>query len=331
MATNVVMPKMGESITEGTVLRWLKKEGDKVEKDEPILEISTDKVDTEVPSPVAGTLLRILAQEKQTVSVGEPIASIGTNGEASSAVSLATTKQAAPSTESVKPASEAPAAPAVQSPTQTASQTPSPNGQAGGQPVVMPKMGESIAEGTVLRWLKNEGDKVEKDEPILEISTDKVDTEVPAPFAGTLSKIVAKEKETVAVGATIAYLSGGAAPAQPTASAGASESKVVSQVASQPVQPQVSQLSQTPKPAMQGSSATKDDRFYSPLVKNIAKTEGISPEELSRIPGTGMSGRVNKNDMLKYVDARKSGAVPRYQTTPSFAPTSPSFAPGQPK
>ena len=210
------MPKMGESIAEGTILRWLKKEGDAVQKDEPIVEISTDKVDTEVPSPVAGTLLKILAQEKQTIAVGEPIASIGTNGEAAQKDQPGAQQQEASQQEESQPQ----AVPARQVQQQQAQVAPKrlqrhPRGgdRAGqDQAVVMPKMGESIAEGTVLRWLKKEGDKVEKDEPILEISTDKVDTEVPAPFAGTLSKIVAKEKETVAVGATIAFISGEAAP-----------------------------------------------------------------------------------------------------------------------
>ncbi len=359
MATNVVMPKMGESITEGTVLRWLKKEGDAVQKDEPILEISTDKVDTEIPSPVAGTLLKILAQEKQTVAVGEPIASIGTNGEAapsgSGAVSApAPQEQQAPKKQAPQQqvaqqqqVSQQPQASIPQQQSQVQqpqAQAPAPsNGQAGqGQAVVMPKMGESIAEGTVLRWLKKEGDRVEKDEPILEISTDKVDTEVPAPFAGTLSKIVAKEKETVAVGATIAYISyqsGGAVPAPATPKPETQKTDATkapqepppstpSTAAAVPQQPP-QQQTQPQHPAQQ-PPAGKDDRFYSPLVKNIAKTEGISAEELSRIPGSGMDGRVNKTDMLNYVESRKGQAgstAPRVaqaaQPAPSFAPQAP--------
>ncbi|HEY3876335.1 MAG TPA: biotin/lipoyl-containing protein, partial [Candidatus Kapabacteria bacterium] len=339
MATNVVMPKMGESITEGTILRWLKKEGEAVQKDEPILEISTDKVDTEVPSPVAGTLLKILAQEKQTIAVGEPIASIGTNGEAagtgSAAASEPVAKQAAPAQtpQSAPPQSAPPQqAPVQQAPVSQA--TPSSNGQTGqGQAVVMPKMGESIAEGTVLRWLKKEGDKVEKDEPILEISTDKVDTEVPAPFAGTLSKIVAQEKETVAVGATIAFISGGSgAPAQSSGAVPAAPPQAT-QAAAAPQQTVSQQTAPAPQAQAQAQAQAKawatpaanDDRFYSPLVKNIAKTEGISSQELAQISGTGMGGRVNKTDMLKYVEARKSGTVPSYrQQVPSQQAASPS-------
>ena len=353
MATNIVMPKMGESITEGTVLRWLKKEGDAVQKDEPILEISTDKVDTEVPSPVAGTLLKILAQEKQTVAVGEPIASIGTNGEAAPTGSGAVSAPAPQQQQAPKEQAPQQQAPQQQVPQQQ--QTPPPqqqqvptpsNGQAQGQgqAVVMPKMGESIAEGTVLRWLKKEGDAVQKDEPILEISTDKVDTEVPAPFAGTLSKIVAKEKETVAVGATIAYISSqssGAVPA-PAAPKPETQAAVVTKAEapktaatssneSTPSTAAPSPQPQAPVAQTKSSPAGKDDRFYSPLVKNIAKTEGISPDELSRIPGSGMEGRVNKTDMLKYVESRKGQAestAPRVQSgqpasAPSFAPQAP--------
>jgi len=326
MATNIVMPKMGESIAEGTILRWLKKEGDAVQKDEPILEISTDKVDTEVPSPVAGTLLKILAQEKQTVAVGEPIASIGANGEAvpsSNGAAAAPAKVEAPKAQEPAP---------QQAPQQQQQAAPSSNGQAAqGQAVVMPKMGESIAEGTILKWLKKEGDKVEKDEPILEISTDKVDTEVPAPFAGTLTKIAAQEKETVPVGAVIAYIGGGnevPVPIQQQQSAPAPQASA----------PQAPKPQAAPQPAapqyQQQAPATNDDRFYSPLVKSIAKAENISPQELSSIQGSGMGGRVNKNDMLKYVETRKSGGAPQqfvpasssqqpYQQQPAFAPQQP--------
>lgn len=316
------MPKMGESITEGTILRWLKKEGDAVQKDEPILEISTDKVDTEVPSPFDGILLKILAQEKQTISVGEPIASIGANGEAAAAAPSKVTQK----TEMTKPdvPKQEAVAQALQQPAPAQS-----NGQAGsGQAVVMPKMGESIAEGTVLRWLKKEGDKVEKDEPILEISTDKVDTEVPAPFAGTLLKIVAQEKETVLVGATIAFISGGNAAVPAPAAPVTTQRTETTQAQAAPVSQQAAPAPQTQAKAW--ATPVQDDRFYSPLVKNIAKTEGIAPQDLSSIAGSGLGGRVNKNDMLKYVEARKSGSIPR-ATQSAQSVSSPSFATSAPQ
>jgi pyruvate dehydrogenase E2 component (dihydrolipoamide acetyltransferase) len=343
MATNVVMPKMGESISEGTILRWLKKEGDKVEKDEPILEISTDKVDTEVPSPVAGTLIKILAQEKQTVAVGEVIASIGQNGEAAGSAQAA---QPAPNASAQPPTTQAATPPATtqaaaqaattQPATQPAAQSSAPavSGAASGdtgQAVVMPKMGESISEGTILRWLKKEGDKVAKDEPILEISTDKVDTEVPSPFEGTLTKILQPEKAVVPVGGTLAYVSTGAGGSQAaSASTAQTASQSPAQSAGQPSQNAVPAVQAQPsQPQYQTqSAAVNDNRFYSPLVKSIAKGEGISPQELSTIQGSGLGGRVNKNDMLQYVDARKSGRVPASQQTwpSSPAPARPAGA-----
>ncbi|MFI5264276.1 MAG: biotin/lipoyl-containing protein, partial [Candidatus Kapaibacterium sp.] len=235
MATNVVMPKMGESITEGTILRWLKKPGDAVAKDEPILEISTDKVDTEVPAPVAGILLQQIAREKETVAVGALIAVIGQSGEAVSSgqekgVDVPKNEPQTAAPVAMPAASEVPKNVPE---TEKAPSKPAPVAASGeGQAVVMPKMGESITEGTILRWLKKEGDTVKKDEPIVEISTDKVDTEVPSPFAGTLTKISAREKETIAVGATLAFISSGSAqtapapeskPAAPTAAAQASK------------------------------------------------------------------------------------------------------------
>ena len=214
MSVEVVMPQMGESITEGTVSKWLKKVGDKIEKDEPILEISTDKVDAEVPSPGAGTLLEIRHNEGDTVEVGTVLAVIGAEGET-----------AAPSPASQVPSqtAEQPAAAPVAvaepapEPPQPAILTAAASGGAATAPastpvsgsateVVMPQMGESITEGTVSKWLKAVGDSIEKDEPLLEISTDKVDAEVPSPAAGTLLAINVKEGETVEVGAVLALV-----------------------------------------------------------------------------------------------------------------------------
>ncbi len=341
MATDVVMPKMGESITEGTVLRWLKKEGDTVAKDEPILEISTDKVDTEVPSPVAGTLLKVLVQEKETVSVGTPIASIGEagtgNGEQGKSKPAAVKAEVVPAPqkaavqEAAPQQKVAPQAAQAAPPQQAAAPTEQASSGGQGQAVVMPKMGESITEGTVLRWLKKEGDAVKKDEPILEISTDKVDTEIPAPFAGTLSKIVAQEKETVAVGSTIAYISTGASqPASAKAPAAKPADQAAPQSAPQPAQQQPAQKQETaPQQVSQQIAAPVSrgtgNRFYSPLVRSIAKAESISQEELDSLKGSGLEGRVTKDDILAYVEAKKSGKVAPAQQQPaqkSVAPVS---------
>lgn len=332
------MPKMGESITEGTILRWLKKEGDTIQKDEPILEISTDKVDTEVPSPVSGKLLRRLAQEGETVAVGNTIAEIGAENEAASA---APATSPAPPSSAPQPVQEnaapqpntQPEPQVMQAPDTAQAASPVPtNGASGGaeQQVVMPKMGESITEGTILRWIKKVGDKVAKDEPILEISTDKVDTEVPSPFAGTLTKQHAKEGEVVAVGAPVASIStGAAAPAAAPAPAPQAQ-------APQAAKPAAPAPQATPAPSANGNGAayaqpsvsnvpqgvtpvsrTSGSRFYSPLVRSIAKQEGISLEELNAVQGSGLEGRVNKNDILSYVQNRGS----RPATQPAQAPT----------
>jgi pyruvate dehydrogenase E2 component (dihydrolipoamide acetyltransferase) len=321
MATNVVMPKMGESITEGTILRWLKQPGDQVKKDEPILEISTDKVDTEIPAPVAGVLLQQLVQEKETVAVGTPIAVIGAENEAGA---TAEAPKSAPPQKTQ--AAEAPVAKKDTAPPASApAQTQSGNEQA----VVMPKMGESITEGTILRWLKQPGDQVKKDEPILEISTDKVDTEVPSPFAGVLSKQVAQEKETVAVGAPIAYItvSGGAPAAAQAPASQPKQSAPAPQPQAAPAKPQTNGYSApvnapSPQPSFAPVGRMSGSRFYSPLVRSIAKSEGISLGELETIAGSGLSGRVNKNDILGYIQNRRSGssAQPTFKAAPQPPP-----------
>ncbi len=290
---------MGESITEGTILRWLKKPGDQIKKDEPILEISTDKVDTEVPAPVAGTLLQQVAQEKETVAVGALIAVIGEAGEVASSAPAPASKTPEPT----KAASQAVEAPKVESKPAPSISPASDSGQA----VVMPKMGESITEGTILRWLKKEGDDIKKDEPIVEISTDKVDTEVPSPSAGKLTKIVAQEKETIAVGATIAFISSGN-----TAATAAPETKQAAPVAkAQTVEAPKVNVQQPSAPiaqtTIQASPKASGNRFYSPLVRSIAKQEGISIGELDSISGNGLGGRVNKNDIQSYLSSRGSG------------------------
>ncbi|MFG6298100.1 biotin/lipoyl-containing protein, partial [Streptomyces rochei] len=212
MAVSVTLPALGESVTEGTVTRWLKAEGERVEADEPLLEVSTDKVDTEIPAPASGVLSSIKVAEDETVEVGAELALIDDGSGAPAA-------EQAPQAEQVaEPAPEpAPAAPS----TEQAAPAPAPTaeasaggGSAEGTDVVLPALGESVTEGTVTRWLKSVGDSVEADEPLLEVSTDKVDTEIPAPASGTLLEIVVGEDETAEVGAKLAVIGeAGAAPA----------------------------------------------------------------------------------------------------------------------
>ncbi|NMD46444.1 MAG: 2-oxoglutarate dehydrogenase, E2 component, dihydrolipoamide succinyltransferase, partial [Propionibacterium sp.] len=212
MSTPVPLPALGESVTEGTVSRWLKQVGDTVEVDEPIVEVSTDKVDTEIPSPAAGVILEIKVAEDETAAVGAVLAVIG---DASEAGGDAAPEPAAPAAEPA-PAAEAPA-PAAPEP---AAPAPAAGGAASGTEVKLPQLGESVTEGTISRWLKQVGDTVEADEPIVEVSTDKVDTEIPAPTGGVLLEIRVSEDETAAVGAVIAVIGeAGAAPAAAPAAA----------------------------------------------------------------------------------------------------------------
>ena len=215
MAFSVQMPALGESVTEGTVTRWLKQEGDAVEVDEPLLEVSTDKVDTEIPSPAAGVLTRIVAQEDDTVEVGGELAVIGEAGQGGADSGAPVEKEEPDSQELAARAEPEPA-----SEPKPVSKPEAPAAQASdgsSTPVLMPELGESVIEGTVTRWLKKVGDPVEVDEPLLEVSTDKVDTEIPSPVAGTLLSITAAEDDTVAVGGELAKIGeqGAAAAEQP--------------------------------------------------------------------------------------------------------------------
>jgi len=309
MATvEVSMPKMGESITEGTVIEWIKKPGDAVEMDEALLEIGTDKVDTEVPSPAAGVLTEVRVEEGSTVDVGTIIAVIET--EASEAVVV---EQPAPEAPASGPADEAPPADAP---------APSTNGSsADGVDVLMPKMGESIMEGTVLAWHKQPGDAIELDETLLEIATDKVDTEVPSPAAGIVSEILVPEGDTVEVGTRIAVISApGSTPVQqaqaapPVAEAVAAPASVA---AAEVATAHAGDGAPIPRKGADGS-------FFSPLVRSIAEKEGVSLSELQSLSGSGRENRVTKADLMAYLQQR--GQAPA-ASTPAAAPAAPTAAP----
>jgi pyruvate dehydrogenase E2 component (dihydrolipoamide acetyltransferase) len=229
MSDSVQMPALGESVTEGTVTRWLKQIGDRVEVDEPLLEVSTDKVDTEIPSPIAGILEQILVSEDETVEIGAQLALIGDgSGQGGAPAGNQSDSTPAPAAQPAAPAPQvapAPQAPAPQAPEPQASAPAEPaaseddGGSSDGTTVTMPALGESVTEGTVTRWLKQTGDKVEVDEPLLEVSTDKVDTEIPSPVAGIVQKILVAEDETVEVGAALAIVGGSEAPAKAASAA----------------------------------------------------------------------------------------------------------------
>jgi 2-oxoglutarate dehydrogenase E2 component (dihydrolipoamide succinyltransferase) len=303
MSVEVVMPQMGESIAEGTITKWLKQPGERVERDEPLFEISTDKVDAEIPSPSAGVLMQILHKEGETVEVNKVVALLDDGSGASVSAPVPAVAQPAPVVpvveESAPVVVETPAVPVV-------SVSASPSGAT--VDVVMPQMGESIAEGTITKWLKKVGDKVERDEPLFEISTDKVDAEIPAPSAGVLIEIKHQEGETVEVGKVVALLGSGNGTSAPVASTSVAVPVVEAKVETPaPItMPVVAPVVAAPvinKPI--GEMTVEELRKVrsSPLVRNIAKEHGI---DLSRISGTGASGRVTKNDIMRFIE---SGAV----------------------
>lgn len=314
----VKMPKMGESITEGTVITWYKQPGEKIELDETLLEIGTDKVDTEVPSPAAGVLHEIIVPEGETVDVGVTIAVLET--EADAAVS---------STPAETPPAEAPAASAEEAPAESAAEAPaaaSSNGAAvEGERVVvvMPKMGESITEGTVITWYKQPGEAIELDETLLEIGTDKVDTEVPSPTAGVLVEILVPEGETVDVGTEIAIIASGAtagavassAPTEPAADAGKNPLEDTPSIVVPPKQvksdPAGDGAVGVPEKELAGSIPRRgpEGQFFSPLVRSIAEKEGLSVQELAAVAGSGRDGRITKEDVLSYIEQRKTAPV----------------------
>ncbi|MEX2435377.1 MAG: 2-oxoglutarate dehydrogenase, E2 component, dihydrolipoamide succinyltransferase, partial [Balneolaceae bacterium] len=308
----VVMPQMGESVMEGTVIEWAKKVGDKVEVDETLLEIATDKVDTEVPSPEAGVLIEILVEADETVEVGQPIAIIDTDSDAKPAPESDSSDSKDEKKESETAGEEKEADVEEKTVQETASESDQgEDGEGERIEVVMPQMGESVMEGEVLEWLKNVGDEVEVDEALLEIATDKVDTEVPSPEAGTLTEILVKAGDTVEVGQPIAIISTGKAK---KSAAGKKESQKAEKKV--PAKQQSGSTNGTTEPEKavpvesDGSEPQRmgsDGRFYSPLVRSIAKEEGISQEELESIDGSGKDGRVSKSDILEYVEAKKAG------------------------
>lgn len=321
----VVMPQMGESVMEGTVIEWSKSVGDTVEVDETLLEIATDKVDSEVPSPEAGTLVEILVEEGDTIEVGKAIAIIETDADAvgdTSSTPEPEAKEEEPKQEEETETQEE-EAPAAE-------ESNSGGSDDGGEriEVVMPQMGESVVEATVIGWNKAVGDSVEEDETLLEISTDKVDSEVPSPAAGTLIEILAEENDTIEVGQTIAIISTGkgasSSSSKPKSDSGsASKKEEKSSMTKEDI------AAKTPDELMQNNTSSgssggsepqrigSDGRFFSPLVRSIAKEEGVSQEELESIEGSGQGGRVSKKDILGYVEDKKNGKVSAPSTSSS--------------
>ena len=296
----VIMPKMGESVNEGTIIKWHKKVGDSVKRDEIIFEISTDKVDTEIPSPEEGVLSEILVNEGDTVEVGTVVARI--SGESQSKAATEKTDQTKTETKEEKPTyvEEQNLEETKQEDVKSETTTDSSGNLVD---IAMPKMGESVMEGTIIKWFKKVGDKVKKDETIFEISTDKVDTEVPSPEEGTVLEILVGEQETVEVGTIVARLTTGAGTSIPKISADKYETAKPRLKEDRAMHDNFGKDIDI-RPKVQGTGSG----FYSPLVLNIAKKENVIFEELQLITGTGLEGRVTKKDILNYIEQRKSTA-----------------------
>ncbi|MCW4384516.1 2-oxoglutarate dehydrogenase, E2 component, dihydrolipoamide succinyltransferase [Salinibacterium sp. SYSU T00001] len=385
MSQSVNLPALGESVTEGTVTRWLKNVGDRVEVDEPLLEVSTDKVDTEIPSPIAGVIEEILVSEDETVEVGAPLVRIGDgsgSGDAEAAPSESSAAEepapeAAPAA-TPEPAAEAPAPaqtePAQAEPAQAAAPQETQSSQAaapsGGTAVTLPSLGESVTEGTVTRLLKQVGDSVEVDEPLLEISTDKVDTEIPSPIAGVVQEILVAEDQTIEVGAELLRIGSGSdaaqAPDQPAQEQPAQEQPSQEQ----PAQEQQEYLPSEPPAAVPSTAAPEDDTseaaaiaaettseepaaaadeqpssqpqadtapaasaspaaqntgggsgYVTPLVRKLANERGV---DLATVTGTGVGGRIRKEDVLAVTSETSQQAAPETSAAaPAKVETSP--------
>ncbi len=361
MATEVNLPALGESVTEGTVTRWLKQVGDTVAVDEPLLEVSTDKVDTEIPSPVAGTLLEIKAEEDDTVEVGAVLAMIGEEGESAGSADDSGDASSDDSAEDsatpeAEPADEGEAEKKAEQEEEIAEKTgdlppgdetpeeeksPAASGGSGGgsgTSVTLPALGESVTEGTVTRWLKQVGDSVEVDEPLLEVSTDKVDTEIPSPVAGTLLEVKVSEDETVEVGAELAVIGdGSAAPAEESQPEPEPEPEPKPEPKSEDKQPSpakepapaaeespsqpAARASEPPRQESSSSSGGSGDGpgYVTPLVRKLAGQHGV---DLSTVEGTGVGGRIRKQDVLAAAEAAKQPAAPA-ASAPASSPSAP--------
>ena len=300
MTFSVTMPALGESVSEGTVTRWLKSEGDHVAMDEALLEVSTDKVDTEIPSPVAGILQKIVVGVDQTVPVGAELAIIAESASTSSAPTPAPVV-AAPVVAAPTPAPVV-AAPVVAAPVATAPAASS----AAGTIITMPALGESVSEGTVTRWLKGVGDTVAVDEALLEVSTDKVDTEIPSPVAGTIISIDVPVDTTVPVGARLAVIGGsGAAPVSAPAPVVAPP-VVAPPVVAPPVVAVAPVATPAPVVAAPVAVAQSLDAYVTPIVRKLASELGVN---LANVKGTGVGGRIRKEDVESARPATSAPAV----------------------
>ena len=323
MSTNVTMPQLGESVTEGTITRWLKNVGDKVAVDEAIVEVSTDKVDTEIPSPVAGVILEIKTAQDAVVPVGAVMAVIGESNSAQVSKPVEPVKPATPKVEPVVVKEEVKPV-AVTEPIKKSSPAPSPVSSANSVNVVLPQLGESVTEGTITRWLKNVGDKVEVDEAIVEISTDKVDTEIPSPASGIVLEIKVNQDQVAAVGSVLAVIStsnsASPAPKPVTPPVSPVAPKIEPVVVKEEIKPVVTeQVKVTPPTSVFATSSNSKDLYATPIVRQLAKEKGI---DLATISGTGTNGRITKEDVLNSTKSTSPTAGSTQTVSPVSTPIS---------
>ena len=356
MSTPVTMPQLGESVTEGTVTRWLKEVGDTVDVDEPLLEVSTDKVDTEIPSPAAGVLTSIDAPDDTIVEVGALLGTVGVGSDEPAPAPTAPPAADMPSAPPAPPAAATPPAPAPPLAAPAASAPAAPpepapaaapaSGEATGTEVTLPELGESVTEGTVTRWLKQVGDTVDVDEPLLEISTDKVDTEIPSPIAGTLVSIAAAEDAVVEIGAVLAVVGSADAPApaattapatpEPTPAPAPAEPAATPAAPAQPTAapaPTPEPAAETP-PAVAPAAAAPSSpgkvaaaaAYVTPLVRKLAARAGI---DLATVSGTGVGGRIRRQDVEQAIEAAggPTTATPAATAPAAAAPATAASAP----
>jgi len=326
-ATDVEMPELGESVTEGTITTWLKEVGDEVEVDEPLLEVSTDKVDTEIPSPVAGTLIEILAEEDDTVEVGDVIARVGDADAAGSSDDEdeddgAAEENVADEDEKVDEdnSAEGEGDNPEDAPKKSAEKSSSKNkkGSGEGTKVEMPELGESVTEGTITTWLKSVGDMVEVDEPLLEVSTDKVDTEIPSPVEGTILEILAEEDDTVEVGDVIVIIGDAeAAVEEDNADEPEEAEEPAEEKAEEKPEPKEEKKPEPKKEEPKAEKAEKAESknasakvnngdnvpYVTPLVRKLADKHGV---DLNSVEGTGVGGRIRKQDVLAAAEGGKA-------------------------
>ena len=328
-ATDVEMPELGESVTEGTITTWLKEVGDEVEVDEPLLEVSTDKVDTEIPSPVAGTLIEILAEEDDTVEVGDVIARVGdadaaassddADDDGSSEDNVADEDEKVTEENSAEGEGDNPEDAPKKDDKKSSSKNKKGSGE--GTKVEMPELGESVTEGTITTWLKEVGDMVEVDEPLLEVSTDKVDTEIPSPVEGTILEILAEEDDTVEVGDVIVIIGDAEAVAEAD---DADDEAEAEEKTEEKAEKQTEEKAEKPAPKKEAKSEDKADAknasakvnngdnvpYVTPLVRKLADKHGV---DLNTIEGTGVGGRIRKQDVLAAAEGSKAESASAQQ------------------